>query len=684
MFRLKIRHHGKDIHHVDLESGREYTFGRGSNCDVVLEPEAGISRTHFRVYEDAGSWQVQGMSKFGEIRYGGQVTNEFALEPGTRFDVTGYDFYFNHAEEISQFSGNVSNVVYMQSATFKKAAGDASSAVAVRSSNVPALLHMPMSPYQAPQDFEGSEEATRIVATAAGVPHIRMLERDGTETTLKLEGRIWIAGREDGCDLLLNDRKSSRRQFELTSSPQGFFIRDMGSSNGTTLNGVLLAHDELKALRSGDVIRVGQVTMYFEIRDPHFEQRLMVISPDVLNRTHDVEQPYEMINFPVMSGPGGAVRYDAYSNGFAPAHSQGANGLRSWLDYKNADVAKKKKIRFYAVGLFIILIILYLGLGGNNQPQVAKDTSPFARLNPQKQKVIKETYILANNLVLTGKYDLAMGELKKIHEILPEGYEHSHSLEDQCKQYIQNLIVQGEAEAERRRVLENLSRFNETVKNCERLIHTARSVEEMQACLSPARDIDPANPKLDQMILSVQQRVDAAKASLLSQREYQERVEKGRSLFLKAQTLEANNQTFEALEAYNKHMNSTLPDPHNLKLKSKMAIISMNRKISAQVEEGLTAAQAAYAQQNYREAITQIKKVKALDPKNEKVADLNANVRRELNTKLKELYEESVIDESLGQLDKAKELWKKIKEMDHPEGDYYPKATHKLKTYGTF
>ncbi len=645
---------------------------------MVLEPEAGISRNHFRIYDDGGVWQVQSTSKFGEIQYGGQNTEAVSLEPGAKFEVTGYEFFFVNGEAHSLTAANESNVVYLQSQNFQVASGEAL-AGGPRSSNVPALIDPSAHLYRAPEPFEGSDEATRIVAATVGVPHVRMLEKDGTETTLKLEGRIWIAGREDGCDLLLNDRKASRRQFELTSSPQGFFIRDLASSNGTTLNGMLLAHDELKPLRSGDVIRVGQVTLYFEIRDPNFEKRLMIVPKDVLNSSMEYEAPFEMIQFPVPIGPGGAVRYDP--NAIA---QKTAPGAKSWLDYKNADAEKKKKIRFYAIGALIVMIILYIGLGGGGAPPPPKDQSPFAKLSLQKQKIIKETSISANNLVLTQKYDLAIGQLKIIHEILPEGYEYSHQLEDKCKQFIESQLQAKKLQEEQVRVQENLRRFNEIVKNCEIVARTATSTEEVSSCLSAARDIDPANPILDQLINGVQQRVDAARAKRESQIEYQEHIEKGRTMYLHAQTLEANNQILEALDAYTKHMNSHWPDPANLKLKSKSKIIDINRKITAQVEEGLTAAQAAYAQQNYREAIAQIRKVKAIDARNQKAAELNANVRRELNTKLKELYEESVIDESLGQLEKAKELWKKIVEMDDPQGDYSPKATHKLKMYGAF
>ena len=49
---------------------------------------------------------------------------------------------------------------------------------------------------------------------------------------------------------------------------------------------------------------------------------------------------------------------------------------------------------------------------------------------------------------------------------------------------------------------------------------------------------------------------------------------------------------------------------------------------------------------------------------------------------MKALYEDSVLEESLGNVDTAKEKWKKIKEDNLPFDDYTKKATQKLRKYG--
>ena len=216
MFRLKVRLHGSDVKEIALESGREYTFGRGQDCDIQLEDQPGISRTHFKVYEDNGAWSARVVSKFGDINVGGNPVQEVRLEVGSVIKLSGYDFIFFEAQ---------SAVVTPINAVDSGESVDLSQPIAVGQSQVST---MPVAS-NAPVAFEGSDEATRVMETQAwGEPYVRIVEGSGREETIKLEGRKWIAGREEGSQILLNDRKASRRQFELVASPQGNFVRDLG------------------------------------------------------------------------------------------------------------------------------------------------------------------------------------------------------------------------------------------------------------------------------------------------------------------------------------------------------------------------------------------------------------------------------------------------------------------------
>jgi putative nucleotidyltransferase with HDIG domain len=67
-------------------------------------------------------------------------------------------------------------------------------------------------------------------------------------------------GRASSSEVVLNDSSVSREHAELRLTPQGWVPRDLGSSNGTYLNGVPLRGGEHR-VRANDLIKLGQVVL---------------------------------------------------------------------------------------------------------------------------------------------------------------------------------------------------------------------------------------------------------------------------------------------------------------------------------------------------------------------------------------------------------------------------------------
>ncbi|MGH7911550.1 MAG: FHA domain-containing protein [Candidatus Dormibacteraceae bacterium] len=69
-------------------------------------------------------------------------------------------------------------------------------------------------------------------------------------------------------DIDLGSPVVSRRHAQLECGANGVLLRDLGSSNGTTVQGQLLSEGELILLREGDVISFGGVEGRFEAAAP--------------------------------------------------------------------------------------------------------------------------------------------------------------------------------------------------------------------------------------------------------------------------------------------------------------------------------------------------------------------------------------------------------------------------------
>jgi hypothetical protein len=70
-----------------------------------------------------------------------------------------------------------------------------------------------------------------------------------------------VIGREVKCAIMLNDNSVSRQHSSITRLAEGFLIRDLGSSNGTYVNGQRVQE---YLLQDGDRVSIGDIEFWFE------------------------------------------------------------------------------------------------------------------------------------------------------------------------------------------------------------------------------------------------------------------------------------------------------------------------------------------------------------------------------------------------------------------------------------
>jgi pSer/pThr/pTyr-binding forkhead associated (FHA) protein len=74
-------------------------------------------------------------------------------------------------------------------------------------------------------------------------------------------GDTVVIGRGAACDLVLASPAASRRHAEVAAHPSGWRVRDLGSTNGTFLNGERVEGE--RELHAGDAIQIGEQTIHF-------------------------------------------------------------------------------------------------------------------------------------------------------------------------------------------------------------------------------------------------------------------------------------------------------------------------------------------------------------------------------------------------------------------------------------
>jgi serine/threonine protein kinase len=79
--------------------------------------------------------------------------------------------------------------------------------------------------------------------------------------------RSVVAGRDEECGIRVRDSKASRTHCRFTIEPPHVGVRDLGSRNGTRVNGVLV---EERELADGDEVRIGSTTLRITVAPAEF------------------------------------------------------------------------------------------------------------------------------------------------------------------------------------------------------------------------------------------------------------------------------------------------------------------------------------------------------------------------------------------------------------------------------
>ncbi len=84
-------------------------------------------------------------------------------------------------------------------------------------------------------------------------------EKSLIETNLQRRNSV-VIGRGTDCDVVIQDLKASRRHCQLTRNDEGFVLEDLGSRNGTYVNGGKISAPVL--LKANHTFQIGDTMFY--------------------------------------------------------------------------------------------------------------------------------------------------------------------------------------------------------------------------------------------------------------------------------------------------------------------------------------------------------------------------------------------------------------------------------------
>jgi len=249
---------------VDSQSGRRFRLRAGVNTvgrqgTDILVNEGTVSRNHATITLENGAATVEDLgssngTKVGDVR--------LAANQPTRA-VSGTPLRF----------GNWNVVIEIAGATAPDAPIDATIGMPASSGEVDKTLVS--GAFSSEDTFQAASliipeptpaPATNIESVSGGamVGKLRKIEGPGDDIAVT-EGVITIGRRQENTVVLLDDAYVSGRHAEIITDSTGVYVVDVGSTNGTTVNGTKLKTNDRLLLSEGDELHIGQNKYRFEI-----------------------------------------------------------------------------------------------------------------------------------------------------------------------------------------------------------------------------------------------------------------------------------------------------------------------------------------------------------------------------------------------------------------------------------
>lgn len=695
MAKVQVFLHGQLLSELLLTPGQDYYAGRSSQCHILLANERGISRQHIKFLREGDDWVALITAKYGTMIFDGESVEKVILKGEVRFSVPPYEFLYT--DDTASVNHDVSKPAeYIQNEPMEQHTPSTVPPVQADTAHAqPETPAQPINEESAKLEIE-TKEPTRIEgnfdATVAGVSQLVAYlkiynNKVKTEEILKLEGHVWIAGRHPSCDIVVNDSAFSRKHFDITKSSEGYFVTDHNSSNGTLINGEKIEASTPTKIMSGDIITVKHIEFVFELHDGEYKNKIddlpVLENSEVISTTEDMHHAHA-------------------GHALAPYNGDGANGIPAMYDSDGAEHVlrippanenknggfKPNKIHFI-IGI-LALVLVYGMFSGNNPPAPSgsnttsadsPSVTPSKELTPDKQKEVSDTFNLAQNYYMQRKFVMCISQVEKLHSIVPF-YNNSKELDSLCRQAqeLEQLELDRKRKEDERVAAEN--KIRSTVEECKKNITEKTTSEELNLCLQPASELDPQNG----LIVELQTQIALKEAQIKEKQdkavEFAERKQAGTALFNKAVAHYKEGKLKLALQEFKSFLSGRYPGLNQKEDAAQRNIASIEDQLGKMLNEKISVCQSALDRADLKTAVKSCDDVLKEEPKNEKAQEIRNKAFSQLKKDMKALYDDAALEESLGNIEAAKEKWSKILDTSIPKEDYYQKAKKKLSKYG--
>ncbi len=549
----------------------------------------------------------------------------------------------------------------------------------------------------------------RIKATlslAPGAANVSSLEINKDEISI---------GRGKNCDIVLTDKKSSRKHTVIRKQGVNFLVVDLQSANGTYLNGVKIQE---QSLSGDDVIKIGDTEIQFRVMSLDYEEKkndfLSIPSESTPSgaQSDNVRGSLKLDNMPPSSNgrtnplqsyvAGGALASQNLSRTQPGISMAGMSGLPS---ARRKTTLKDRFNELSTIGKAMVVILAAMFVlwfleeepsvqpnsGGPKRDIAAKKPGgpnvarTFEKLSPEEKNIVKKSFEAAKVHYKAFNYDQSLFEIRKIFNYVDDYVEDGDSARD-LEQYSMEGKRRLDANAEDKKRKEDeenrKKRLAELETDIEALMES-KDYEQAKALFSDVVALDPENAKVERWKQMIEEFYDIKRQEEINKQRQTEINDNARTILVQAQELKKEGKCLAALDkAYS--IRALVVSDKKI-LRSTTAIVTdCKQDIETRLGPLLAEAKTAEDSGDVVVAYKQYKKATEVDPKDKRGFQGMERIRSRLHEKAKVAYTEAVIAESYSDFEMAKKKYLECLDIA-PQGDIYlERAKRKLARYDNF
>ncbi len=652
MIRISVYYEENSVKEFEqADGGKEITIGRAPGCSIHLD-EGSVSRLHALIRFHNGGWLLERKASFGAVLLNGQEVENAPLEGGEEITVGKFSLRVN-----------------------------------LDSSQQALRPQMTVSSGMSQED----DGRTRLVSTGVNAL-LRFEPGSANVSEFLMQSDVAVFGRGSNCDVVLTEKKASRKHVEIRRQGMSFFVKDLNSANGTLLNGSPVNEAELVA---GDVIQIGEAKIQFSVENKDYfsgQDNFMPVPAHAQQPSaYDQNMPMES-NYGYQQGadasfaaPGAQAPQAARE----PEPQSLVGKFKKWY----SSLPKAQRMRWLTILVVIALVGAVLG-GPDEAPKPKPKTTSnqsasrtFDQLTTQKKKFVVEKY--ANLLKAHDVRDFAK-MIDNTSEILTyvDDYKDTKAYEKIAKRGLEEI----EEEKSRRALEEKQAAIRREVAALEekgkpvfeKAYEDRKFRAELDAVIQEIYAKDPNNQLALQWKTRIKLKEEEEKREAELARQKEEQKAKAEAALLAVREIFQQEKYILATAEAVKLDDSGWTDPdylarvsglkEEIRQKLESVISPLLKDASSQRQEGgdLVKANELY------------KQVLKVDASNKEARSGIDAIRETLHLRAKRFYAEAILAESISELAEAKDKYEKCLRVAPDEDVYKRRCRNKLSRFEAF